>query len=137
MNKIKNRCRSLDRNKLAPAIGLRDKNDVVSDWRDTEKILENNFEKVLLFQRGDKDKNREYHIVLGPEDNLQGYDTKYDFMAARFKTSAVTFCDNQNKGRVDIVGLCNREDTNTHTLHFQTYRLLALICFYQGSYIYS
>ena len=35
MNKIKNRCRSLDRNKLAPAIGLRDKNDVVSDWRGT------------------------------------------------------------------------------------------------------
>ena len=63
MNKIKNRCRSLDRNKLAPAIGLRDKNDVASDWRDTERILENNFEKVLLFQREDKDKNREYHIV--------------------------------------------------------------------------
>ena len=129
MNKIKNRCRSLDRNKLAPAIGLRDKNDVASDWGDTERILETNFEKVLLFQRGDKDKNREYHIVLGPEDNLYcllkysggvvGYDTKYDFMAARFKTSAVTFCDNQNKGRVGILGLCNREDTNTHTLHFQ------------------
>ena len=50
---------------------------------------------------------------------MVGYDTKYDFMAARFKTSAVTFCDNQNKGRVGIAGLCNREDTNTHTLHFQ------------------
>ena len=71
---------------------------------------------------------KEYHIVLGPEDNLHcllkysggvvGYDTKYDFMAARFKTSAVTFCDNQNKGRVGILGLCNKEDTNTHTLHF-------------------
>ena len=67
--------------------------------------MENNFEKILLFQEGDKDKNREYHIVLGPEDNLHcllkysggvvGYDTEYDFMAARVKTSAVNFCDNQ------------------------------------------
>ena len=63
MNKISNRCRSLDRNKLAPRIGLRDINDVASDWRDTGRMLENNFNRVLLFQRGNKDKNREYHIV--------------------------------------------------------------------------
>ena len=70
--------------------------------------MENNFEKILLFQEGDKDKNRKYHIVLGPEDNLHCllkysggvvcYDPEYDFIAAMFKTSAVFFCENQNNG---------------------------------------
>ena len=95
MYQIKNRCRSVDRNKLAPAMGRKDKHDVTSDWQDTERVLEQNYGKVMLFQRGDKNKNREYRTILGPQDNLHcllkygrgivGYDTKYDFMATRFK----------------------------------------------------
>ena len=129
MSKIENRCRSVDRNRLGPAIGKKDCVGVSSDWRDTEKILENNNEKVILFQRGVSDKNRQYHFILAPEENLSclldysggvvGYDTKYDFMSARFKTSAMTFCDNANKGRLGMVSISNKEDTTTHITNVQ------------------
>ena len=71
VNTIRNRCRSLDRNKFAPAIGSRDIGDVVSNWRHNGKILEKHFNKVLLFQRGDSSDSRQYHIVLAPQENLR------------------------------------------------------------------
>ena len=70
MYQIRNRCRNIDRNKLAPAMGRKDKHDVTSYWRDTERILEQNYGKIILSQRGDTNKNREYRIILGPQDNL-------------------------------------------------------------------
>ena len=54
MYEVRNRCRSIDRIKLAPAMGRKDKHDVTSDWRNTERKLEQNYDKALLFQRGDK-----------------------------------------------------------------------------------
>ena len=38
-------------------------------------------------------------------DMLVGHDTKYDFMAASFKTSFLTYCDDSHKGRVGAVSV--------------------------------
>ena len=68
----------------------------------------NVFESVLMFQRGDSQKNRNYYIVLGSNENLScleefgmicGYDIKHDLNGARFKTSILTYCDSANRGR--------------------------------------
>ena len=80
---------------------------VSSDWRDTEKILENNNEKVIL------------SCLLDYSGGVVGYDTKYDFMSARFKTTAMTFCDNANKSRLGVVSISNKEDTTTHITNVQ------------------
>ena len=52
-------------------------------------------------------------------DLLVGYDTKYDFMAARFKTSFITYCDDSHKGRVGAVYVCNNETADSNNLHLQ------------------
>ena len=51
---IRKRCRSIDRNKQAPAMSRKHKYDVTSDWQYTERILKQNYGKG----------NREYGIIL-------------------------------------------------------------------------
>lgn len=96
-----------------------------SDWRNCEKILENNFESVLLFQGGNDKINRNYHIVLAKPEGLAqvskygneivGHDVKHDFMSVRFKTSFITFCDGNNSGRIAAISISNTDNQISHS----------------------
>ena len=60
-----------------------------SDWTNAKIILEQNLNLVLMFQRGEVNLSRNYHIVLGSDENLKclenvgvicGYDIKHDMI---------------------------------------------------------
>ena len=129
IKQIKARCRVVDKHYLLEGMSPTDSIPIESDWRNTEKNLERNCTKVLLFQRGLEGKGRCYHIVLAPNENLHGlakygkhvsgFDIKQDFMAARFKTGLLTYCDNQNAGRAAAVSICNTEDFQSQVLTLQ------------------
>ena len=60
--------------------------------------------------------NRNYHIVLGSDENLKclerlgvicGYDIKLDLNAARFKVDILNYFDSTNKGRIGMTDISN------------------------------
>ncbi len=78
--------------------------------------------------RGDRDRGRNYHVVLSRLDNLTclyefgticGYDIKHDLNAARFKTSILTYCDRENRGRIGVAAISNVETIASHSMHLQ------------------
>ncbi|KAK6186404.1 hypothetical protein SNE40_008445 [Patella caerulea] len=129
LRQISNRVQLVDRHDVK--LSLKNQDEIPlpgSDWRNTEKLLEANFESVLLFQRGNDDLNRDYHIIFATQESLSflrklgnfiGMDVKHDFMAARFKTTCFTFCDEMNTGRAAAFAICNRETQSAHALSLQ------------------
>ena len=125
---LKKRFQTLDRHVLKQSMG----NGVQpsqSQWENTEKILSQNTSKVLFFQRGDATNNRNYHIILASDENIEclskhgknicGYDIKHDFNEMRLKTGALTYCDAMNKGRVGAFTISNSETAETHLVSWQ------------------
>ena len=55
-----------------PVDGMGAKDEVPKsfDWRNTEKVIEHNFQNVLLFQRGCSVKKHNYHIIFSSTENL-------------------------------------------------------------------
>ena len=91
---VKHRIEVIDKHILGQSMG----NGVhlsKSQWENTEKLLTQNHSKVLLFQRGDQEKQKNYHIIMGSDENMQclseygkhicGYDIKHDFNEMRLK----------------------------------------------------
>ncbi|KAK6175289.1 hypothetical protein SNE40_013782 [Patella caerulea] len=126
LRQISNRVQLVDRHDVK--LSLKNQDEIPlpgSDWRNTEKLLEANYESVLLFQRGNDNLNRDYHIIFATQESLSflrklgnfiGMDVKHDFMAARFKTTCFTFCDEMNTGRAAAFAICNRETQSAHAL---------------------
>ena len=125
---VKHRMEVIDKHILGQSMG----NGVhlsKSQWENTEKLLTQNHSKVLFFQRGDQEKQRNYHIIMGSDENLQclseygkhicGYDIKHDFNEMRLKTGAFTYSDALGKGRVGAFTISNSETAQTHLLNWQ------------------
>ena len=126
LRQISNRCHLIDRHYLGKDLSKDRLTN--SDWRNAEIILENNFDSVLLYQRGDANLNRNYHIVLASDGNIRylekfgvicGYDVKHDLNAARFKTSILTYCDSTNKGRIGMAAISNCEISEVHKMQLE------------------
>ncbi|KAG0719279.1 hypothetical protein GWK47_000764 [Chionoecetes opilio] len=130
LGQITRRCKSIDKKYLHLAMNWRkDPNPTCSDWRKAEKVLENNYENVIHYQRGDKLLNRDYRIILATDANLLalrdlgreviGIDSKEDFMNGCFKTLYVTYYDQAGQEEVAVSAVCNRETEDTYSLVFQ------------------
>ena len=130
LRQIQNRCSVIDKHEIQIGMGTGHTiRNITSDWRKTELILEHNYQDVLLFQRGNNDLNRQYHIVLASEENLNnlrsfgesiiGYDIKQDFNDARFKTGFLTYADTEGWGRTGAISISNVETEQAHKLHLQ------------------
>ena len=126
--KLKSRFQKIDKHILSQSMG----NGILpskSQWENTEKILTQHHSNVLFFQRGNQVENKNYHIILGSDANMDclskygknicGYDIKHDFNEMRLKTGAFTYCDALNKGRVGAFTISNSETTETHLLSWQ------------------
>ena len=130
LKQIAQRCRTVDSHYVMRGNCASGPTKTKSDWYNAEKILENNFKEVLLFQRGNMDVNREYVVILCPEfaneilseQKLIGYDCKWNFNQARFGTNIVVFPDKSGQGRIGAVNISNSDEHIVHkcTLQFLT-----------------
>ncbi|XP_074661727.1 uncharacterized protein LOC141914437 isoform X2 [Tubulanus polymorphus] len=130
LDQISNRLKYIDKSSIKLHMKSQDEIPILSsDWRNTEKLLEGNYESVLLFQRGDATLKRNYHIILSDPRSLEhlsnfgqsviGIDVKHDFNSWKFKTSFVTFADNKNEGRIAAASISSDEGGATHATTIQ------------------
>ena len=65
--KIAKRVKTVDRHVLGQQ--TKDGKITNSDWRNAEKIIETNYDKVLLFQRGNTEESRHYNVIMSTDEN--------------------------------------------------------------------
>ena len=97
-------------------MGAKDEVPISYDQRNTEKVIEHNFQMFCCFKEGVVYRN----VATVPyntlkqrkfnrnQDNLIwttyiiDFDIKQDFMSARFKTAFITYCDKEGKEQVRV-----------------------------------